>query len=302
MFSRYILLSGIFLLPSIAAAASSNEAMMHVRIEQPSVSSSIPQGAQRVVMLRLSLTAPCSEDAMVESIAIKDSGLGRSEDILRVYAMADNRRISRAHTLKSNDATATIRLRNMNIPACGTVSVSIMADFSPNTIAGSEHRFAVDGASSITANMPVKLSTADVQSTLFITPSSRGSISIDYLSLNAPVRYGADKTVARFQLSADNVSDHAITAMTFTNDGSARDMDLQNLELVLSNGTVISRELDSLDGDTARFVLDPAFLLEKNQTRLVTVRADIRASKRRTIRLIIEEPSDIEATNVRKRR
>ena len=44
-----------------------------------------------------------------------------------------------------------------------------------------------------------------------------------------------------------------------------------------------------------RFVLSPPLILKKNQTRLLELKADVRASRSRTIQLIIEEPGDIEA-------
>jgi hypothetical protein len=53
--------------------------------------------------------------------------------------------------------------------------------------------------------------------------------------------------------------------------------------------------LPSLEGDLAPFVFDPPLLLEHGNVYLIEVRADVRASRRRTIRLLVEEPEDVEA-------
>ena len=51
-----------------------------------------------------------------------------------------------------------------------------------------------------------------------------------------------------------------------------------------------------LDTDRVRLSFDPPFLLRRNEERLVELRADVLASRRKTIRIVLEEESDVEAT------
>jgi len=264
------------------------------------VGGSVPPGAQRVRMIDLTFTASCKGDAQVRNITVQRKGMGDYRDIKVVYMMEGMRRITRAQQLIRRDGFVTLRMGAYNVPACETKKLSLYADFDPNASPAGEHRFELNRSEDIkvqsgVARLRQRSARTRAEETQTVVPQAQGKISVTYLKLLRRPTYGSRRTVMRFVLEADGVDDHHIHAITFTNEGSARDLDLQNL--FLPGSQVVPR----MDGDTVRITFDPPLLLKKNQERLMTFRASIRASRRRTIKFLIEEASDIEATVVRGR-
>ncbi|MDP7247685.1 MAG: hypothetical protein QF741_03625 [Candidatus Peribacteraceae bacterium] len=123
-----------------------------------------------------------------------------------------------------------------------------------------------------------------------------GLIEVTYLPWLRRITYGPRRTVLRFSIKADEKNDHRIRAITLTNEGTARNFDLHNLSLPGS------RVVSYMSGNKVRIVFSPPLKLKKNQERLMTMKADIRASRRRTVKFVIKEPSDIESSVVKGRR
>lgn len=256
----------------------------------------VAPGMQRVEMLRLQLNAGCADDVSINTITIQRRGLGANEDIEAVYAIHRGVRVSVARSVSRRDGLVDLNVRRLMLPACDTEEVYIYADFSTDAAIAGEHSFVLKGIEAGKATVRI-----DKQLGQFIreraTTAGRsiGQISVDYRSVNNRVHYGSRQRIARFTLSADNRDDHLVRAITFTNNGSAGDDDLQNLFLEFRNRRV-STVASQLIGDKVRLEFDPPFALPKNSTLLFSVRADVRAGRSRTIRLLIEEPSDVEAT------
>lgn len=264
-------------------------------IDQRSLSAiSVPHGAQRVGLVQLTLKAGCDADAIIREVIVKHGGLGSSSDIERVYVADGNKRISPPQSFSARTRTAILRPMNLTVQKCQERTIDVRGDFSTDAASGGEHRLIVsairlDDGTLIQPNVIAATVTAKT------VPQTTGTVTVEYLPLLDTVHFGAGKTVARLTLSADNQQDQAIQVITLTNDGSAKDSDLQNLKL-MNGQKVLSEEIKHLDGSIARFVLKQPLLIGKNSTVMLTVKADVRASNKRTIRFIVEEPSDIEAT------
>ena len=97
------------------------------------------------------------------------------------------------------------------------------------------------------------------------------------------------------------MDDHWLREITLTNDGKARNGDLQNLILQSSRGVPLAPTVASLTNDTVTFGLDTPVMLRKNDSIVLVVKADVLASRTRTIRLIVEEPADLRADPAVKR-
>jgi hypothetical protein len=290
-----------FILPAIITAAfvPSMAFAQNLSATQKTIShQSVPQGAQRVPMLQIDLRASCEEDILINDIALRHTGLGASSDIPRVYLTDGTRRLSTSVSFSGRNRSATLRPRGLIIKACNERTLTIAADFSADAAAGGEHRIILAGIG--TDNGPTIVSTINGASSARATPSTTGTITVEYLPLHSTVRYGNNRIISRIRLNADGEADQSVTSITLTNDGSARDEDLVNLELM--DGQNVLAEIGELDGDTARFVLDEPLQIGRNASKLLTVRADLRASIKRTIRLIVEEPSDIVAGPEQRRR
>lgn len=270
-----------------------DSATVTVNQEVPSASSSIPKGAQRIPMMRIALSASCDEDVTLTSLTLTHRGLGAAADLSRIYILEGQRRISRAHSISSKERTVDVRLRAFTIKRCTTRTIDVLTDFSADASVGAMHALSIVSANDVHAgDADIELQMLPVSAPAVTVPASSAVVEVEYLPLLGSVTYGANRTLARIKLTGDGDNQH-ITRIVLTNDGSARDTDLLNLSLETSRGEEIANVLPHLDGSLATFELNPAMLLEDNQTKMLLLKGDVRASRRRTIRFIIEEPSDI---------
>ncbi|MBM3230948.1 hypothetical protein FJZ28_01325 [Candidatus Peregrinibacteria bacterium] len=253
----------------------------------------VPPGAQRVPMLRLRMTASCAADVSVDTVRVLRKGLGSNADISAVYFYHRGSRISQAREIANKNGSVDFALRTVIVPACETEELMLYADFSATASAAAEHRFelADDGVAALNANVRI-----DHRRGAYIRKTSGapvGQIAVGYLDLNQSIRYGSRRLVLRFTLEADSGDDQVVSAITFTNQGSARDEDLQNV-YVDFRARSISTVASSMDDDTVRVEFSPPLLIERGQKLSFGLRADVRSGYSRTVRFVVEEPSDIQ--------
>ena len=274
--------------PSAAFAASLTVT------QQGAVSASVPKGAQRAVFLEASLKAECDRDVTVESVTVKHRGLGEANDLARVYATEGEARLTKTRSLDSSDRAAELRfVPALTVKACSTKRIQIRADFSTEAAAAGEHGLLIE---SVAADAPVTLSSGK-PATVTARPVSTGAIGVSFLDLPRALQFGKNRTFARIRLDADNVANHVLGSITLTNEGKATDDDLRNLRLENARGDVLTDVAPSLDGDTVTLTFDPPLALQHNATVLLQLKGDIAASKKRTIRFVLEEPSDLQAAS-----
>lgn len=285
----------------LEATAGEEEAPLLTVQELSRPSGSVPLGAQRVPMLTLRMTAACAQDVRVASLTLQHRGLGSPQDIAGVYAFFNGVRRSRSRAPSGRNGTATLTLRGVTVPACGTLSVDILGDVKSTAAPSGEHAFSLVWAGNVVTEppVPVVLNLAgDAAARTIPVGNAVGTVTADALPLPSTLTYGSARTLARLRLTAKE-DDRQLTAITFVNDGSARDADLQNLFLETSGHTRLSPTLPSLQGDRVRVELQPPLVLRRSEVRLVQLLGDVRASRRKTVRLLIQEPSDIEAEPTR---
>ena len=279
------------LLPSAALAAEASLAVA----ARPAPAAAVARGATRVPFLQLSFSASCAQDVDVSELTLRHRGLGDVADLERVYAWSDNVRASRAAVL-AREGLVTLRLRPFTVPACGTRQLWILGDFSPEAGVAAQHALVLESAADVRADAPVAMESASAAMPAAVAGGEvSGSVTVEMLDLPAELRYGRARTVARIRLKADGERPQLLRSITLTNDGSARDADLQNVVLQTARGDVLAGPVASLRGDAVTLALEEPLLLGRNDTVLLVVKADIRASKRRTVRLEVEEPSDVDA-------
>jgi hypothetical protein len=260
---------------------------------------SIPQGAQRVPMQMLKLKASCDASLTIESFVLAHEGRGPVSDLSRVYAWT-NKRISRAVVPRAAE-NFTLRLQPpLTIAACKTVDLALVADYSADATIGSEHRIMlVSIETTDDAEVTIQKSSSNARRT---TPSTQaGTVTVEFRNVNTPMKYGANRVLARLYLSAEGPRDQQVRAITLTNNGSASNTDLQNFYYATTTGETLSKKVVQMDGDTIRISFDKPLVLRSGNSRLIELRGDIRSGARKTIRWSMEEPSDIEATEVRGR-
>jgi len=283
--------------PIIVTAALAAQGFLTVEVHSMGTITSIPRGAQRVPVLTLQFVASCASDVTMQSITLHREGLGSKDDILRVYALRRGVRISGAPAPVNEEGEVQLIVRNFTIAACGREKVIIHADFSGDAALAGEHRFTLREPSAVDAmGTSVSLVQLGERGRTRVTPKELGTITVESRRLVRPPHYGTSQIVGRVLLKADSRDNHLIHVITFTNKGRARGADLENLVLETSRRERLSNILRYLDEDKARFELTPPLFLGKNETRILQIRANIRASRKRTFEFVIEEPSDVEAT------
>ena len=271
--------------PSVASAA------MVTVTQQGTVSTSAPLGAQRAVFIEATIKAECDADVTVSSIDVKHRGLGEASDLVRVYLTDDVTRLSHTKSLSSSDRSATLEfVQPLVVKKCTTKRIQVRGDFSSEAAVAGEHGMLIE---SVVADAPVVLS-SDGSSRITARPLRKGVVSAAFLPLTKGVLFGKNRTVARIRLEADNIANHTVSAITLTNLGKARDTDLQNIGLYDRSGTAYTTVAPSLEGNIVRLTFTPALKLSSRSSVLLEVRADVLASKKKTIRFVVEEQSDIE--------
>lgn len=287
-----VLLGVLIALP--AAASSFPTVLVEVTAIR---SGSVPRGAQRVGFVRLHLVADCVDDAVIGAVRLKHQGKGSIHDIQRVYAVVNGVRASDAKTISTRDGHVTLRFRDFTVPACEEATVDIVADMSSDAASGGEHAFIVEDETSVDAGShAVSLENkSDGTGTTRTAPSVSGSVSAEFLPLLKPVRYGQGRTVARLTLTARE-KDQTAVSIRLTNDGKATDDDLQNLVLVNAKGEAVTAMATAMDGNGVTLTFKPGFRLKKNATTKLELRADVTASRKRTIGFTLDEPSDLLVT------
>lgn len=294
-----IVLSSIFLFTrSMMLPVSASALQVHaVGVTQPM---SVPQGAQHAIMLTVELHATCAANVTVSALTVHHSGLGSAYDVLRVYAVDSQSsiRLTNASSFSNSPPTATLRFSSpLTIAACSTRTILLEADYSPAAAPGGEHIITLNNTADISSTATSVTVSADGLTILSTTPATPVQLSVTFLPVqSSDVLFGSDRTVARFQLVSTSDHSQTVRSMVLTNDGTASNTDLQNLFLTTNGGTVLTDPLASLTGHTATFVFNPPLTITAHAIQLIQVHADVHASKRYTIQLILEEPSDLNAT------
>lgn len=289
VFTTMMVLASVALLPTITHAEA-------VTVSVSTLSEqAIPQGAQRVPLLQFTLRAPCEEKPHVlTEVRVRDTGLGLPSDILRVYLMSGTGRLTRGVTLVESDHTARLLPRAIPLTSCATKDFTVVADFSQDATASSEHRFVlesiqIDGVDSVVS---LEQQAAPVLRTV---PSQAASLDFQALPLRRTLTYGAARELFRFQLRSTSVRDQQLVSVLLTNKGSAKDADLQNLRIVTSAGRQVTEKSAAMQGSDVLLTFDPPQVLGSHDVRVFSLIGDVRASRRRTVQFTIDEPSDLEA-------
>lgn len=304
------LLLSDFLSPEVKPAApeprteyaDSGNGELLVTVDSGGVFGSIPQGASRVELARLNLSATCDHDVKIESIGVKHIGLGVSSDITSIYLADGFRRVSRARGFDTRSRIADLRVPSLVIPKCGAVRLSVLADFSRDAAAAGEHGVTVLSPADIRSTAKTVTLSTDEAATVTSTPDRAGNVTVTFLPVNQRLRYGRIETVARIQFTADRENDFLLKKITLKNEGNARDMDLINFRLETRSGEALSPVAQRMRGSFVALEFDPTYVLERGRTMVFLLKAEIRGSQSKKVNFTLEEPSDLETVLYRPRR
>jgi len=291
--SSFLTAIALSLIP-VQLLAASAQVMV---VQTPSAIGSVPQGAQRVAFLQLEISASCAAPATVREITLLHEGLGSMSNIERVYLTDGRRRLTRGRTIDESDSTVRLKfIPVLKLAACASRTLFVAADFASDAAPSGEHRMSIELHTDVLADGAFVTITGKKEAApAVVRPKSVGAVTVTFLNLTSPLRYGGNRTLARFRLEADGQTDQEIHSILLTNDGKAIDEDLQNLRLQNRKGIVLTDIAAAMEGNAVRLMFNPPLRLDRNDEILLDVKGDIRASNRRTVRFGVEEPSDLEA-------
>ncbi len=282
------------------AVAATNTSTLTAITTAPARTGTVPPGSQGVPFLGLTLTNSSTADISVSSLTVSHRGLGDSQDLLGIYVLTSSRERLSSRAEFTNKHTATVRLRPALIVKPGEkIGLSLVADISPQAAVTGEHQLAIASATDIDANgATVTLQSSPMRTgTVSTSGQTQPSIQVEYPTLTQPVYYGRERTVGRLRLQARGQRLQAITAITLTSTGKARGKDLQNIVLTTNRGQVLTTpvSLNGPNNDKATLVFATPYILKNNASVTFSIRADVLASRRQTIQLIVQEAGDIES-------
>jgi len=258
----------------------------------------IPRGAQRVRFLSLHFINSCEKSVGIREIRVHHSGFGDASDFTGVYLLRGVERLTRSASISSADQIVTLRPKSLILKACGQLSLDIAADFQRNAVVGSEHQFEVLTAADIVTDAETVTGKFPLRNVMKanVSPLDEGGITVTFLPLSSSTSAIAEHTLAKIQLSADNVSSHLISSITLTNMGTAKNAEIRSLFVTTKqDGHPLTNTALALQGDevTLRF-LEPYFL-KSGDTQTLHLKGR-RYTRRKTVDFVLKEPSDLDAT------
>lgn len=273
-----------------------------VTVESAPLMGSVPRGATRIPVAIINLSASCDADIRVDSIEVAHVGFGNASDISAVYLTDGTRRISRARGFDTRSRTADLRIPSLTVPKCDAVRLHALMDIATDAVAAGEHGLTVAHASVVQSTAADTTLSYAAESEVVVTrPEQAGSITVNFLPIRGPLRYGRIETLARLQLTADAKNDHLLSSILLTNLEDARDMDLTHMRLETRSGEFLSRTAFRMKGRTVRLEFDPTYILSRNKTVVILLKGTVNGSQRRKVQFHLEERSDIEASLYRPR-
>ncbi len=295
---------GMMISPLLAAApvtqsSQSGKGTLTV-ISNQVANGSLPKGATNVPVLFLRLSASCDADIQVSSLTVLDRGLGASNDIRSLSLTEDAKRIGRSKSLDSSTHSAHFTLpSSFTIKRCTERARMLTATIERDALTSGERGVQLTTLTSSAKQMTFSEEDGE-SSSLIIRPKTAGQIRVQFLSTRERLSYGRRDTVARIQMSADAVSDHIIDSILLTNEEDARDANVENLALDTRTGQPLTLYKKSMKGREVLLHFDPPFVLERSQTVVLLLKADMKSSSRK-VRFIIKEEGDIKARETRQR-
>ena len=256
----------------------------------------IARGATHVPVLTAALTASCDGNVSLESITVAQHGQGVPSDIAGLSLWSGNGRVSRTHALDEKARKVLLRFSQpLLIKACATIPLQVFADFTPSARTGDRHSFALEGMGNIFMTPPLAGETFEMGS------EPAGGVTLTYEDLPEE-SVGIDRretVIGTFRISADDTEDQTLSALTLKNAGTARDGDITALFIRRSDGPRLTEVAPEFTDDHATLLFDPPYTVRAGAAVMLEVIANVVDGRGRSVRVQMEEGSDLFATGSR---
>jgi len=247
----------------------------------------VPANVSGIEVMKFDVTAG-NEDVSINAISMKREGLGASSAVGSVVLFADNSRISKAKTFNS-----TTDLAEINV----TPALVIMAGETKTITA----KVATIGAGKFTVSVENVNATANVElgtvvSSLFesITVASLTTATLESDGTVANPKLGEDQAdLLKFKITNNGGANEDITlsSITFKDDSSNIDTDVENLTMYFNNESVAV--VPTVDGKYVTFNFATPITIAEDKTEKFIIKGDIVAGASDTIDLFIDNVLDV---------
>lgn len=254
----------------------------------------VPTGASSVKVGDFVFTAPSNSPVTVSTLTFKHLGVGSVTEISNAYIYDGANRLTSGRTFNSstNEATFTI---NVTLAAGQSKVLSLLVS-TTGSLAGT-HKFSLVSMSSVAVSSGVTVmgNFPITTNEMTISAVSAGTISIDKNGSLTNPRVG-DKAVevSEFKLSP-STEDAWVNQVTLTQGGSIANSALSNFVLKQNGVTVASASAIASNSRLA-LVFSPAFKIEKGNSRVFQLYADVAGRPNDTISFYVDEAADTIAT------
>ena len=251
----------------------------------------VPTGGRNIPYLSLDLTANGNEDVEVTRITVSLSGLGDEDaiDVVKVFDGVEQRGSDKSFSSTTNQAEINLSFEPVMVEAGTTKTIDIVADTVTGTnYEGDRHRFSIASSDDIEAEGASTGGTVAVTGSFDISGATMeiGSIAVGSLEFTSKAITDSsadigeeDVLVGRFEISAGSSEDVLVRALTAEQKGTIDRDEIANLELRLTDGTVLAGPAELNDEDEVTFDLtgmaDGGYILEDGDSRNFEIRADI---------------------------
>lgn len=260
------------------------------------VAANVPLGAVQVPFTSFNVTAANDGAVVVRSVTVTRGGLGASANFDGVYLYDGMTRLTTARTVNSTSNQATFTGLNYTVPAGQTRTLTVKADMDTTTV--NNNYFAINAASDIDASGAAVSGTFPMMgNTMVGVAQSVGTITIEKSGSNPLTSPKAGETgakVAEFKLTM-GTEDGSFSALTLYQVGNIANDKLTNFTLKQAGVTLASAT--AMTGSNIVFNLSTPFSLDKNNSKVFEVYADVNSTARSadTIRFYLDNNADLYA-------
>ena len=248
----------------------------------------LPPNADGVTFLKVNV----SGSGTISQLTVTRKGAGSTDDFDDIYIYKDGVRLTAGRTLSS--ATSKVSFINLGIAAPATFEV--VADLSGTT--GNVNYLAIEAASDVTANATVGGAFPINGNPMGLSGTNAGTITVARSgSTSGNVTIGAVQAeISQFKVTTSGEGGYVKRVKLF-NGGTADNDKITNLKLKDNSGNTLATAGAITSGGYVDFVLSTPYYIQKGESAIFRVYADVGATKpERTIRLYLEIASDILVT------
>ncbi len=254
---------------------------------------SIPASATNVTLMKFNLSA--SSATTVNSIVVKQGGLGGTGSTLNVYLFDGNTRLVNARSVNSASREVNFSGLNLAMTAGQTKTLSVVADMALNPTAGDTVSFeiasasAIVGGSTVSGSFPVKGATMSVA-----TQDVGGLTLVKSGSITNPTIGQKQAVIGEFKLTAGAEEGTKIQRIRLdVNEATSH----SNYNLYQNNTLVAVGTRTA--SDKVDFVFTNPFEITQGNNKIFQLKADIGGQNGDDISVALEETTDIYAVGTK---